>query len=273
MKKFPMALQLYSVREETEKDFEGALKKVKDLGYDGIEFAGLYGKTADEVKKLCKEIGLVPLSAHVPFSDMLESDELFKTYAKIGCRFIVIPWLPEDQRPGTAKFDEVIRGANDIGKRARTFGLTLCYHNHDFEFVKADGEYALDRLYREVPAELLETELDTCWVNTGGEDPAKYLLKYKGRASIVHLKDYIGKKTGKEYALSYCSPEEKKEMEGRFEYRPIGYGVQRFTEILNAAEQAGTEWIIVEQDDPTPGKTPLECAELSINYLKTINGK
>ena len=73
--------------------------------------------------------------------------------------------------------------------------------------------------------------------------------------------------------MSYCSPEEKKGMEGRFEYRPIGYGVQRFTEILNAAEQAGTEWIIVEQDDPTPGKTPLECAELSINYLKTINGK
>lgn len=273
MKKFPVALQLYSIRDDMQNDFEGALRKVKALGYDGVEFAGLFGKSAEDVKRLCKDIGLFPLSAHVPFTDMLKDDELLQTYSSIGCPYIVIPWLPEEYRPGSGKFDDVIAGAKDIGRRAKAFGMSLCYHNHDFEFVKSNDEYALDRLYREVPAEFLKTELDTCWVNTGGEDPAEYLLKYKGRASIVHLKDYIGKKTGREYALSYCSPEEKKGMEGRFEYRPIGYGVQRFTEILNAAEQAGTEWIIVEQDDPTPGKTPLECAELSINYLKTINGK
>ena len=63
---FPIALQLYSVRDDMAADFEGTLKKVKELGYDGVEFAGLYGKTAAEVKALCEEIGLTPISAHVP---------------------------------------------------------------------------------------------------------------------------------------------------------------------------------------------------------------
>ena len=68
---FPIGLQLYSVREDLEKDFEGTLRKVKALGYDAVEFAGLFGHGAEEVRNLCKEIGLIPLSAHVPFVDMM----------------------------------------------------------------------------------------------------------------------------------------------------------------------------------------------------------
>ena len=68
MIKFPVALQLYTVRDDMANDFEGTLKKVKEMGYDGVEFAGLYGKTAAEVKAICKEVGLVPISAHIPFA-------------------------------------------------------------------------------------------------------------------------------------------------------------------------------------------------------------
>ncbi|MEE1239695.1 MAG: sugar phosphate isomerase/epimerase, partial [Acutalibacteraceae bacterium] len=72
---FPIALQLYSVRTDMEADFEGTLKKVKEFGYDGVEFAGLYGKSAAEVKKLCEEIGLNPISAHVPYGELSKGEE------------------------------------------------------------------------------------------------------------------------------------------------------------------------------------------------------
>ena len=138
---FPIGLQLYSVREDLEKDFEGTLRKVKALGYDAVEFAGLFGHGAEEVRNLCKEIGLIPLSAHVPFVDMMnDPDGVLKVYADIGCKFVVIPYLTEEYRPGQPKFQEVIDGAKLLGKKAKELGMQLCYHNHDFEFLKLNGE-------------------------------------------------------------------------------------------------------------------------------------
>lgn len=269
--KFPIAIQLYSVRDDMAADFEGTLKKVKALGYDAVEFAGLYGKSAAEVKKLCEEIGLVPLSAHVPFIDMMNDLSLLDVYAEIGCKFIVIPYLTEEYRPGNEKFADVIEGAKVLGKKANELGMKLCYHNHDFEFVKVDGEYALDILYKEVSADLLQTELDTCWVNVGGENPADYLRKYAGRAEILHLKDFVGSKSENMYALIGIDEDEKKETGGKFEFRPVGSGVQNFPAILAAAEESGVEWVVVEQDMPSMDKTPMECAEMSINYLKSLS--
>lgn len=75
------------------------------------------------------------------------------------------------------------------GKVAKELGMTLLYHNHDFEFEKINGKYALDILYKEVPADLLETEMDTCWGNVDGEYPPPYIRKYRGRAPVVHLKE------------------------------------------------------------------------------------
>ena len=267
---FPIAIQLYSVRDDMANDFEGTLKKVKALGYDGVEFAGLFGKSAAEIKAMCDEIGLTPISAHVPFVGMMADPELLSTYAEIGCKYVVIPYLTEEYRPGNDKFNEVIEGAKMLGEKANSRGMKLCYHNHDFEFVKLDGEYALDILYNEVPAELLQTELDTCWVNVGGENPAQYIRKYSGRAEIVHLKDFVGAKSENMYALIGIDENEKKDTGGKFEFRPVGSGLQNFPEILEAAKDAGALWVVVEQDQPSMGLAPIECAEKSINYLKSL---
>ncbi len=267
---FPIAIQLYSVRDDMAADFEGTLKKVKALGYDGVEFAGLFGKSAAEIKKMCEEIGLVPISAHVPFVDMMANPDLLDVYAEIGCKYVVIPYLTEEYRPGNDKFNEVIEGAKVLGAKANSLGMKLCYHNHDFEFVKVDGEYALDILYKEVPADLLHTEIDTCWVNVGGENPAEYVRKYTGRAEIVHLKDFVGSKSENMYALIGIDENEKKDTQGKFEFRPVGSGVQNFPAILEAAKDAGALWVVVEQDQPSMGLSPLECAEKSINYLKSL---
>ena len=267
---FKIALQLYSVRDDMASDFEGTVKKVKELGYDGVEFAGLYGKTAEEVKEICEKYQIIPISAHVPFIDMIENPQLLKDYAEIGCKYVVIPYITEEYQPGTEKFPEVISGAKMLGKKAKELGMKLGYHNHDFEFRKIDGEYALDILYKEVSADLLDTELDTCWVNVGGEDPVKYIEKYNGRVNILHLKDFSGGKSENMYALIGIDDDKKKDIKGNFEFRPLGKGVQNFPAILSAAEKCGTEWVVVEQDSPSMSLTAMECAEESINYLKTI---
>ena len=112
---FPIALQLYSVRNEAAADFRGTLEQVKAMGYDGVEFAGLHGYTAKEVKTMCDEIGLVPISAHVPYVDMLADPEgVLGTYAEIGCRFVVVPYLTPEHRPGTDGFAEVIENVKRI---------------------------------------------------------------------------------------------------------------------------------------------------------------
>lgn len=274
MSKFPVALQLYSVRDDVAKDLEGTLRKVKAMGYDGVEFAGPFDRPASEVKALCDEIGLVPLSAHIAMEILLDDpDDFLAQYKALGCEQMVLPFLSNEYRPGNDKFWEVIGNAKTIGESCKKAGLKFAYHNHDFEFTKIDGEYALDILYSQVPADLMETQLDTCWVNVGGADPVEYIKKYAGRAFTVHLKDFIGQKAAKMYALLGDANNEQKQVSDSeaFCLRPVGYGKQDFPAILQACEEAGVKWLIVEQDDPSMGKTPLECAEMSINYLKIIN--
>lgn len=267
----PIAIQLYSVRDEAAADFAGTLKAIKALGYEGVEFAGLYGLSAAEVKSLCAEVGLTPISAHVPYYDMIADPKgVLSAYAEIGCKYVAIPYLTPECRPGTEGFAGVVENAAMLGKVAKELGMTLLYHNHDFEFEKIDGKYALEVLYDTVPAELLETELDTCWVRVGGEEPAAYVKKFSGRAPVVHLKDYAGGKSEHMYELIGIESEEAAPEENPFEFRPVGSGVQNMPAIIAAAETAGAEWLVVEQDQPSMGLSPMECAKKSIGYLRSL---
>ena len=267
----PIAIQLYTVRDQAAADFEGTLKAIKAMGYEGVEFAGLHGKTAAEVKALCAEIGLTPISAHVPYYDMIADPKgVLSDYAEIGCRYVAIPYLTPECRPGTDGFAKVVENAEMLGKVARELGMTLLYHNHDFEFEKIDGKYALEVLYDTVPADLLQTELDTCWVRVGGEEPAAYVRKFSGRAPVVHLKDYAGGKSEHMYELIGIEFEDAKPEENPFEFRPVGFGVQDMPAIIKAAEDAGAKWLVVEQDQPSMGLDPMQCAEKAIGYLRSL---
>mgnify|MGYP000479193432 CR=1 FL=1 len=157
----PVGVQLYSIRDSVEADMHAALAQVKELGYDGVEFAGLYGNKPADIRAWCAELGLNPISSHVPLDDMLaDTAGTLAAYKEIGVQFVVVPYVTEERRPGAAKFDETIAEIARIGKIAADMGLTLLYHNHDFEFKKVDGEYGLDILYKKVPAAYLQTELD-----------------------------------------------------------------------------------------------------------------
>ena len=270
----PIAVQFYSVRDEAEKDFFGTLKKIKDMGYDGVEFAGLFDNAPEKIRDYCNEIGLTPVSAHVPLDDMIaDAKGTLEAYKTIGCKYVAVPYITEERHPGAEKWDETVAAINEIGAAAKDMGLTLLYHNHDFEFVKIDGEYGLDVLYNTVPADLLQTELDTCWVNVGGEVPAEYILKYTGRAPVVHLKDFVMKgknKPQKLYELIGIEDDTESASEDDFSFKPVGYGVQDFPAILEASEKAGAKWVVVEQDSPDKGNTPLNAVKMSIDYLKKL---
>ncbi len=267
----PIAVQVYSVRDDAKNDLYGTLKKIKEIGYDGVEFAGLYGNSPADIKKMCEEIGLVPISAHVPYNSMMEDPVgVLSQYAEIGCKFVAIPHVGPEYRPGVGDWSKIIESAKMLGKVAKDLGMTLLYHNHDFEFAKIDGKYGLDVLYESVPADLLETELDTCWVNVGGEVPADYVRKYAGRCPVVHLKDFYGEKSEDMYELIGVENKPAPKRPGNFEFRPVGYGLQDMPSITKAAEESGAAWLVVEQDKPSQGRTQMEAIACSREYLKSI---
>lgn len=271
----PIALQLYSVRNEIAADFEGTIRKVKELGYDGVEFAGLFDKTPGYIKALMNKTGLVPISAHVDIDTMLKDPKgIFSTYREIGCKYIAIPYLPCERRPHKELFEKTLEDIKVLGQQANEAGLILLYHNHDFEFVKIGDEYALDVIYKTVPSNLLQAQFDTCWIKVSKEDPAEYITRYKGRTPVVHLKDFYkpaDRKPGKMYDLIGISSEGKTAADEEvFGFRPLGYGMQDIPAILKASVRSGAEWVVVEQDSPQKGKTEMESARLSIKYLKNL---
>lgn len=272
----PVMLQLYNVREELKKDFDGTLKQAADAGYKYVELAlaQFYGKTAAQFKTALDKAGLAAVSAHVPFRDMTaDPDGVIGYHIDTGCKFIVIPYLSGEDQSSGPNYEAVKKEIAKLGEIVNKKGAVLLYHNHEFEFQDYRGKYALDDLYDSVPANLLQTEIDVCWAKVGGVDPIPYILKYSGRAPVVHLKDFAAPDGGSVKAEYDLIGEVKKaRAAGAFPFRAVGYGVQDIPGIVKASEKAGAQWLVVEQDLPSPGKTAIECAKDSLDYLKKLNG-
>lgn len=266
----PVALQLYTIRDFAEKDFRNTVRKVKEIGYDFVETAGLYGLEPAVVYSELSDAGLKAISAHVPIDELLADTEgTVDRYITIGCKYIAIPFLLEGMRPGDENFDDVLNKITAIGKVCKSKGVNLLYHNHDFEFIKMhDGSYGFDYIYANVDTDYLKSEIDTCWIKMAGHDPAAYVRKYTGRAPIVHLKDFYGSRTENMYEL-ISTGEKKPPSDGKFVFRPVGYGLQDFPSILAASLDAGTEYVVVEQD-LSEDCTSLEAAAKSRAYLRSL---
>jgi len=268
MGKMKVAVQVYSVREAAEADFKGTATALKAMGYDALELAGMYSMTAAEIRAILDEVGIPALSAHVGFNAFqADLDKTIADYAAIGCQYIAVPGLAEEYRPGAPKYGEMLDMLRKIGAAANAAGMTLLYHNHDFEFVRLEnGAYGFDDIYTQVPADLLQTEIDTCWVNVAGENPAAYVRKYAGRCPLVHLKDFYmeGKAEGMYELIGVEKHEAMKQ--GHFEFRPVGHGVQDMPAIVAASAESGASWVVVEQDSSV-GRTPMEAVKMSREFL------
>lgn len=274
MKKFKVGVQLYSVRDDLANDFEGTLRKIKDMGYDYVELAGFFDKSAEEVKAVLDEIGLIPVSVHQGNQIFMEKGMEAVEYLKeVGVKYCAIPWYEKEKLKGTDKWENTKKEFKEYSDALKSVGIKLLYHNHDFEFEKADGKYKIDAIYEELGLDTIEPEFDTCWVKYAGEDPCKYIEKYSGHVEVLHLKDFVCKKYGGAvYALideNGNDQETESSSDNGFKFMPLGSGVQDFKAILEAAEKAGTEYIIVEQDS-SKDRPAIEAVKMSREYLKTL---
>lgn len=248
MKTIPVAVQMYSLREESQKDFAGTLKKVAELGFDGVEFAGFGGLTAEEVKVLLDEYGLQAAASHVPLEE-LENNlaKVIEEQKIIGSKYVVCPYLMPNRR-SEEDYQSLITLLDEIGETCRQEGITLCYHNHDFELERLkDGRVALEAIFNDTNPENVKTELDIYWLTKAGEKPVEWISRYNNRAPLVHLKDMTND-------------------EEQF-FAELGTGGVDLEAVLNIGEETGVNWWVVEQD--MSRRTPFESIEMSINYLKT----
>lgn len=264
MSNFKLGLQLYSVRDEMEKDMDACLKAVKEMGYECVEFAGFFGKSAEEVKAMLDKYGLEAISSHqtvgVKDDEPLKPEDTVKYLNTLGVKYCAIPWYGKENYvndwDGTmAKFKK----SSEILKKG---GIDLYYHNHDFEFDKINGKTIHEMIFDNLGLDVIKPELDVCWVHYAGYEPTEVMKKYSGRIEILHLKDFVCKNLGggPVYALIDNSGSEKtkasKEDNG-FEFRPVGYGIQDMPKIVEAAKECGIKYLIVEQDGH-PNATSME---------------
>lgn len=239
-------LQLYTVRDHLERDFAGTLRRVAEIGYRNMEFAGYGGLGAKELRQLADGLGLRLVSTHAM---VFQDAERQLEYAKeAGFAYVVCPWLPEELRPSGESYVDVGRRLAEIGARARELGLTLCYHNHAFEFEKktAAGRYGFDALYDAASADDLKAELDVYWVARALEDPMAYIRQFGSRCALVHLKDMAD--------------------DGERSFAELGQGTLPIAAIVEAARAAGASYVFVEQD--VCKRDSLESIAISYRYLK-----
>jgi sugar phosphate isomerase/epimerase len=246
MANIPVAIQMYTLREESEKDFVGTLKKVAEIGYQGVEFAGYYDMSAKELKKVIDGLGLTAASSHIPLEVLKNDLSKVITYQKeIGSSKIVCPFLAPELRTEEG-YSELIRTLNDIGKECSKEGLTLCYHNHDFELERlSSGKTALETIFDETNPEWVKAEFDIYWLTRAGENPVDWMKRYHDRTPLVHLKDMT--------------------TDGEKFFAELGTGGVDLNAVLQQGDQSNVDWWIVEQDKCK--RYPFESIEMSMNYF------
>jgi sugar phosphate isomerase/epimerase len=247
MAKIPIAVQMYTLREEADRDFAGTLKKVAELGFDGVEFAGFGGLTAKEVKVLLDEYDLRVAACHVPLEEFETNlDKVIEEQKIIGSNYVVVPFLMPERRT-EEDYQALISLLNKAGEICSREGITLCYHNHDFELEDLkDGRKALEAIFDDTEEKNLKAELDIYWLTKVGENPVEWMNRFKKRTPLVHLKDMT---TDEEQFFA-----------------ELGTGGVDVEAVLKIGEETGVEWWIIEQD--MTRRKPFESIEISLNYLK-----
>jgi len=185
-----IGLQLYTVRDAMQRDFEGTLTRVAAIGYTEVEFAGYFDRSPKDIRSLLDRNGLISPSTHVDYEVLGEKwPKEIETSKIIGQSYIICPWIPEEVRnqpDGWKRAAETFNRAGEVSKKA---GIQFGYHNHWFEFYPVNGKRPYDSLLEECDPNLVKMEMDLCWIEVGGGDPLDYFRRYPGRFPLVHVKD------------------------------------------------------------------------------------
>ncbi|KWS06102.1 Sugar phosphate isomerase/epimerase [Lysobacter capsici AZ78] len=229
----PIAVQMYTLRNVA--SLEEQLKIVHDAGIHAVETVGTQNASAADLKRLLEKYSIQVVSTHVQLSDLRSDlDKVVAFNKSIGNSVLVVPYLKKEERPtDAAGWTALGKELGAISNKVRAKGMTLAYHNHDFEIVDFNGKTGLELMF-EGAGPKLEAELDLAWIARAGYDPAALLGKFRGRMFAVHAKDNAP--TG-----------QAKEEDG---FAALGKGVLNWNAILPAAARAGVRWYIIEHDHP-----------------------
>lgn len=249
-------VQLYTVRDAMAESVPSTLAAVSEMGYGEVEFAGLFGRPADEMRVILDGVGLRAGSGHVGM-DVIRGnwEAALDDAATLGQDLIVLPSLPGDARTADG-LRALAEELNRAGEPARARGLHLGFHNHGFEVTPLDAAAGgdgtpasrpLDILLAHTDPELVSFQLDLFWTVDGGADPLAYFRDHPGRFLSVHVKDR--------------SPE------GRMV--DVGAGEMDFRTLLAAGESAGVRHAFVEHDRPEDSMASIRN---SIRHLNTLRG-
>jgi sugar phosphate isomerase/epimerase len=245
--------QYYTLREfaKTIEDFDETCRKVSEMGYKIVQISGT-PLPAAPMREVLDKYNLKAVVTHRGFNDFKNNlDEIIEYNKTLGCLVCGVGSMPQEVRDNKEGLDQFIADANEIAAKLRKEGLYFGYHNHQFEFAKIDGQVTMDRLINETNPDEFMFIVDTYWLQFGGVDPAEFIRTLGKRAMMVHFKDY-SINPSKNFVVEMCE---------------VGEGNLNWDEIIEACEEAGSLYALVEQD--ICNRDPFESMKMSYDFLKT----
>ncbi|MCU6684695.1 sugar phosphate isomerase/epimerase [Leclercia sp. H6W5] len=246
-----IALQMYTLRNVGDVDAQFAM--ARKAGFSQVELVGDHHLDLPTMQKMLKKYQLNVIASHVQLSDLESDREKIVAFNKgIGNSHLVVPWIEANERPTTKQgwIDYALR-LDRMGQTLRKEGMSLSYHNHNFEMKKYDDMTALDLIMKYTHQNNLSLELDVAWVARGGQEPGSIITRYSGRIYAIHAKDNA--------AIGIRDDE--------MNFTPAGEGLLEWRSIISAGRSSGVEWYIVEHDAP---KDPWAIITTSRHNLKEM---
>lgn len=227
--RIPLGIQLFSLRKQCEVDLEGTLAYVREIGFDGVEFAGYYGRTAAQLRDMLDKASLKCCGSHTPLQELTDRlSETIEYNQALRNRNLIIPGLPKEYLGSAASWRAAAEVLNDIAERLRPVDMRVGYHNHATEFRSVDGIVPWALLFNHTDSRVI-LQLDTGNARIAGADPTALINQYPHRAVTVHIKDYL--------------PQQPDPVLGSsdFDWKQF---------LATCTSRGATEWYIIEHDSP-----------------------
>jgi len=244
-----IGIQLYTVRNEMKANVDRTLARLAQIGYKEVEFAGYFGRTPTQVAESLTANGLTAPGAHIGIADIRGPNwpRMLDAAHTMGHQYLIVAWLDLKDRASQDGYKAIADSMNGASAAAARAGVTIGYHNHDFEFTPLDGRTGLDVMLERTAGLPIAFEMDLYWMVKAGQDPLAWFAKWPGRFPLVHVKDSAGPP--------------------KHEMRDVGAGSMDWKQIFARRKQAGIKHYFVEHDEPGDA---FASAAASFAYLKTL---
>jgi sugar phosphate isomerase/epimerase len=248
-----IAAQLYTVRDfiKTPQQVAASFKRIKEIGYNAVQVSGIGPVDNQFVKDTADLEGLTICATHIGFDRLRDDmDGVISQHKLWNCKYVGIGSMPEVYRGDKEGYIRFAKEASEYGRVLAQHGLTLIYHNHNFEFRKFDDKTGMELLFEESDPKAFHFEIDTYWVQAGGGDPVAWIKKMQGRMAVVHFKDMAIGENSKQIMAE------------------VGEGNLNWRDIITACSEIDAEWCAVEQD--ICQRDPFESLAISKKNLEHL---